>query len=56
MTDFPAHVRNGWTEEELALLRHADLAEDSVDAVQDDPASPAPIGFHERLVLGDLSW
>jgi hypothetical protein len=61
-TEVPAR---GWTEEELALLGHSDLAEDrSADVpgrdrgneTYDESGRPRPIGFRERLALGDLSW
>ena len=42
----------GFTQEELALLGHAELvAEEDSDQERD----PVP-GFRERLALGDLSW
>ena len=57
MGDALAHPRQALTEEELALLWHPDLAEDGADAVQhDEPGSPAPAGYRERLALGDISW
>ena len=43
------------TEEELALLGHAELtAEEGVELEQ--PEDYPAAGFHERLMLGDLSW
>jgi hypothetical protein len=45
------------TEEELALLGHSELvAEEGPDTEPYDDSYPAPAGFRERLILGDLSW
>jgi hypothetical protein len=47
----------GFTQEELALLGHSELAADESsehDAYDERPSLPA--GFRERLALGDLSW
>jgi hypothetical protein len=61
-TEVPAR---GWTEEELALLGHSELAEDRSadvpaldrgDGAYDELGRPRTIGFRERLALGDLSW
>jgi hypothetical protein len=51
-------MRRGLTEEELALLGHSDLVaeEGQEPELIEDRGSPMPAGFHERLVLGDLSW
>ena len=46
----------GFTQEELALLGHLALAVDEAgeqDAHADDSL---PLGYRERLALGDLSW
>jgi hypothetical protein len=67
VADAQAPARSGWTEEELALLGHSDLAvhgrgaEAGRDRDRDDEAyggngHPGPAGFRERLVLGDISW
>jgi hypothetical protein len=57
MGDGQASVQRGLTEEELALLGHPELSDDGLEIVQyDDHGSPAPAGFRERLVLGDISW
>jgi hypothetical protein len=45
----------GFTHEELALLGHSELAADEVGE-QDSHADDTPLGFRERLALGDLSW
>lgn len=45
----------GFTQEELALLGHSELAgEDEQDSTVDHDAMP--VAFRERLALGDLSW
>jgi hypothetical protein len=50
-------VRRGLSEEDLALLGHSDLVEDRPDTEGHDELSyPAPAGFRERLLLGDISW
>jgi hypothetical protein len=52
---FPA--RHSLTEEELALLRHADLLEDGADDKHyEERGRPIPPNFRERLALGDISW
>jgi len=52
---FPA--RQTLTEEELALLRHADLMEDGADDQHyEEHGRPSPPSFRERLALGDISW
>jgi hypothetical protein len=65
VADAQAPARSGWTEEELALLGHADLAEDGPgvepgrrrdDEAYGEHGRPGPAGFRERLVLGDISW
>jgi hypothetical protein len=65
MADAQAPARHGWTEEELALLGHSDLAEnppgvapggDRDDEANAEHGRPGPAGFRERLVLGDISW
>ena len=44
----------GFTQEELALLGHSELAaEDEPDSSVDHEL---PVAFRERLALGDLSW
>jgi hypothetical protein len=46
----------GFTQEELALLGHLTLAVDEAGE-QDVPADDSmPLGYRERLALGDLSW
>jgi hypothetical protein len=50
-------MRRGLTDEDLALLGHSDLADEGLDV--DEPVEhgyPAPAGFRERLILGDISW
>jgi hypothetical protein len=47
-------TERGLTQEELALLGHSEL-------VAEEPGEPdvdfdLPVGFRERLALGDLSW
>jgi hypothetical protein len=50
-------VRRGLTDEDLALLGHSDLAEESPDVNEPvEHGYPAPAGFRERLILGDISW
>ena len=45
----------GFTPEELALLGHSELvAEEAPD--HDSWEERLPLGFRERLALGDLSW
>jgi hypothetical protein len=45
------------TEEELALLRQADLLKDGAEEKHyEDRGRPSPPSFWERLVLGDISW
>ena len=65
MADAQAPARHGFTEEELALLGHSDLAvhgrgaepgRDRDDEAYDEHGRPGPAGFRERLVLGDISW
>jgi hypothetical protein len=65
VADAQSPARHGFTEEELALLGHSDLAEESpgfeAGRRRDDEAyaehwRPGPAGFRERLVLGDISW
>ncbi len=60
-----APARYGFTDEDLALLRHPDLKPDgSADAPErshgdetyDERSRPNLAGFRERLVLGDISW
>jgi hypothetical protein len=60
-----ARMRQGWTEEDLAFLRHPDLGEarpddeadqDRNDEHYDEHGRPGPAGFRERLALGDISW
>jgi hypothetical protein len=55
-TLFPA--RQSLTEEELALLRHADLADDvtEVDLYDELRGHSSRPSFRERLALGDISW
>ena len=44
----------GFTQEELALLGHSELAaEEEQDSSVDQEL---PVAFRERLALGDLSW
>jgi len=48
-------TEGGFTQEELALLGHSELAaEDEQDSSADHDAMP--FAFRERLALGDLSW
>jgi hypothetical protein len=55
--DSVALVRGGLTEEDLALLGHSDLTEDDLHPdYEGEYGSPAPVGYRERLALGDLSW
>ena len=50
-------VRRSWTEEELALLGHADLLASAMDESHSDELDPPGLlSFGERLVLGDISW
>ena len=64
MADAQDPARHGFTEEELALLGHSDLAVhgrgaepgDRDDEAYDEHGRPGPAGFRERLVLGDISW
>jgi hypothetical protein len=57
VADSLAHPRQVLTEEDLALLSHSDLVEDRPDAERPDELNyPAPPGFRERLLLGDISW
>ena len=53
-----SQTERGLTEEELALLGHSALAaeEGHEPEVAEDLGSSVPAGFHERLVLGDISW
>ena len=45
----------GFTQEELALLGHSELAaEEEQDSSADHDAMA--VAFRERLALGDLSW
>jgi hypothetical protein len=46
----------GFTQEELALLGHSELAADEVSEPDSHVVDPLPIWFRERLALGDLSW
>jgi hypothetical protein len=48
----------GLTEEELALLGHSELLaeEDPERERYEEQSDPAPAGFRERALLGDLSW
>ena len=57
MADAQAPARHGWTDEELALLRHPDLMDDRADDKHyEERAQPSPPSFRERLALGDISW
>jgi hypothetical protein len=57
MADSAAPVSGGLSEEDLAMLTHTDLVEDPGDPERHDELGyPAPAGFRERLVLGDISW
>lgn len=57
MPETQAPPRRGLTEEDLALLGHSDLTEDDLHPdYEGEYGSPAPVGYRERLALGDLSW
>jgi len=57
VADAQAPARHGWTDEELALLRHPDLMDDGADDKHyEERAQPSPPSFRERLALGDISW
>ena len=52
-----AQTQRGLTEEELALLGHADLlAGDRQEPEPFEECDSLLAGFRERLLLGDLSW
>jgi hypothetical protein len=53
-----AELQQGLTEEELALLGHAELIaeEGSAPDLSEDPRDVVAAGYRERLALGDLSW
>jgi hypothetical protein len=57
VTDAQLPVRRNLTEEDLALLRHADLVDEGAAGAYDEELShPGPPGFRERLTRGDISW